>query len=89
MLFVAVALIIDAVGNERGWLAMRRARRHYDELSNTLASQRAENSRLRTEVRRLQEDPAAIEDLARRELGLIRPGEMVFIVKDLKSPAAP
>ena len=35
---------------------------------------------------RLTEDPAAIEEVARRELGLIRPGEKVFIIKDL-SPA--
>ena len=41
------------------------------------------------EVRRLTEDPAAIEEIARRDLGLIRPGEKVFIVKDLKSPAKP
>ena len=37
----------------------------------------------REEARRLREDPSAIEDLARRELGLIKPGEKLFIVKDI------
>ena len=32
--------------------------------------------------------PAAIEEVARRELGLIKPGEKVFIIKDLP-PAKP
>ena len=42
----------------------------------------------REQVRRLTEDPSAIEEIARRELGLIRPGERVFIIKDLP-PAKP
>ena len=48
----------------------------------TVARQRAENARLREEARRLREDPDAIEEIARRELGLIRRGEKVFIIKD-------
>jgi len=35
-------------------------------------------------MRRLNEDPETIESLARQDLGLIRPGEIVFILKDLK-----
>ena len=35
---------------------------------------------LRGEVRLLREEPSRLEELARRELGLIRPGERLFIV---------
>jgi cell division protein FtsB len=83
VLLFATVVIVDAIVGDRGLLAMRRARRQYDELSATIVRQRAENEHLREEARRLREDPAAIEELARRELGLIRPGEKVFIVKDL------
>ena len=89
VLFAAIVLIVDALIGDRGFLAMLRARRQYDELSSTLERQRAENARLRDEAGRLRNDPAAIEELARRELGLIRPGEKVFIIKDLKPPSAP
>jgi cell division protein FtsB len=34
-------------------------------------------------ARRLRDDPAAIEEQARRELGLIKPGEVLFIIKDI------
>ena len=34
-------------------------------------------------ARRLREDSTAIEEQARRELGLIKPGEVLFIVKDI------
>ena len=89
LLFVAVAIVVDALVGDRGLIAMRAARRQHDELAATIARQRAENARLREEVRRLKEDPAAIEEIARRDLGLIRPGEKVFIVKDLTSPPKP
>ena len=70
VLFAAIVLIVDGLVGDRGFLAMLRARRQYDELSATLERQRAENARLRDEAGRLRNDPAAIEELARRELGL-------------------
>jgi cell division protein FtsB len=73
---------------DRGLIAMLRARSSMTR-SRLAGRQRAENDRLREEIRRLQDDPTAIEELARRELGLIRPGEKVFIIKDLKTPPAP
>jgi cell division protein FtsB len=85
-LFVAAVVIVDALVGDRGLLAMLRARHGYDQLAATIARQRAENARLREEVRRLREDPGAIEEIARRDLGLIRPGEKVFIVKDVPAP---
>jgi hypothetical protein len=37
-------------------------------------------------MRRLREDPTFIEEIARRDFGLIRPGERVFILRSV--PAA-
>jgi cell division protein FtsB len=83
LLFIGSVIVVDGLVGDRGLLAMMRARRQYDELSATIARQRADNARLRDEARRLTEDPKAIEEIARRELGLIRPGERVFIIKDV------
>jgi cell division protein FtsB len=82
----ATVLIVDGLIGDRGLVAMLRTRRQFDELSASIERQRTENARLREEARRLRDDPSAIEELARRELGLIRPGEKVFIIKDLKVP---
>ena len=88
LFFFLAIVVVDALVGDRGFMAMLRVRRQYDELTLAIAQQRAENARLREEARRLREDPSAIEELARRELGLIRPGEKVFILKDLKTPPA-
>ena len=84
LVFVTLVLIVDALVGEKGLLESMRARRHYQQLSASLEDLKRENARLRDEARRLREDPAAIESLAREELGLIRPGEVVFILKDEK-----
>jgi cell division protein FtsB len=64
-------------------------------LRRELDAVRAENDRIRRgiadlkgEIRDLKEDPDAIERVARRELGLVRPGEYVFVMakSDTKTP---
>ncbi len=56
-------------------------------LHRELAAVRAENARIRTrigelkaEIQNLKEDPSAIERVARREFGLVRPDEYVFVL---------
>jgi cell division protein FtsB len=51
-------------------------------LLDSIKSLQRENRSLFNHRNRLREDPTSIESIARRELGLIRPGEIVFIVKD-------
>ncbi len=86
LIFVALVLVVDALIGDKGLTESLNARRQYRELQNSLDQLRRENAALLEEVRLLNEDPATIESLARQELGLIKPGEIVFILKDLKEP---
>jgi len=83
--FVTLVLVINALVGERGLMETLRARKQHQELVGSIERLRTENARLRDEARRLRTDPATIEALARQELGLIKPGEMLFIIKDAKS----
>jgi cell division protein FtsB len=85
VVFLAGAIIIDAVVGERGLFATWRASDQYVAAALALDQLRTRNDRLREEIRRLTDDPTAIEELARGELGLMKPGEKVFIIKDLKT----
>ena len=87
LLVIGCVLMIDALVGDKGFLAMLQARQTYRELEESLAAVRAENADLRDEAKRLLEDPSAIEELAREELGLIKPGEKLFIVKDIPTPS--
>jgi cell division protein FtsB len=86
LIAIGAVLMIDALVGDKGLLAMLQARQQYRNLEQSLADAKAENVRLREEARRLREDPGTIEDIARRELGLIKPGEKLFIVKDIPAP---
>ena len=86
LLVVGCVLVIDALVGDKGLLAMLQARQQYRDLEQSLAEVRAENADLREQARRLLEDPTAIEELARGELGMIKPGEKLFIVKDVPTP---
>jgi cell division protein FtsB len=86
LVFVTLVLIINALVGERGLTETLRARRQHHDLVASIDRLRIENAQLREEARRLRSDPATIEGLARRELGLIRPGEVLFIIKDAKKP---
>lgn len=83
LLLVCAVVLVDALAGDKGLLAMLRARREYGALERALAQSRADNVRLRDEARRLRDDPTTVEDLARRDLGLIRPGEKLFVVRDI------
>ena len=82
IVFITLVLVADALVGEKGLVESMRARRQYRDVAASLESLRRENSRLRDSVRRLRDDPGAIESLAREQLGLIRPGEVLFIIKD-------
>ena len=84
LIFVTLVLVVDALVGEKGLMQSMNAQRQYRELASSLERLRHDNALLRDQVRRLNEDPATIETLAREELGLIRPGEVLFILKDIK-----
>ena len=84
LIFITLVIVVDAIAGEKGLLALLQARRQYSALERSLERARAENDELRDLARRLREDPKAIEEQARRELGLIKPGETLFIIKDVE-----
>jgi cell division protein FtsB len=83
LVFVVSALLLNSLVGARGLPAMLQARRDYRALASDLERLKAENAELRRAVRRLREDPRAVEELAREELGLIAPGEKLFIIRDV------
>ena len=87
LLFVTLVLIVDALIGDKGFMDTMRVRQEWAELARSVERLRQENARLVEQARKLREDPATLESIARKEHGLIRPGEIVFILKDVK-PAA-
>jgi len=80
---LTAVLVVDALVGEKGLLALLQSRRELAAVERALDRAREDNAALREEARRLREDPGTIESIARRHLGLIKPGEKLIIVKDV------
>jgi cell division protein FtsB len=73
--------MVNTLVGQNGYLARISARREYEATAAELARVRADNDRLRQEAARLRDDPSAIEEEARRTLGLIKPGETLIMLQ--------
>ena len=78
-----IALTVGSVFGDRGILNLVTKRRQVDALRGELDNLRAENARLSSEIAALRTSPRAIERLAREELGLARPDETVFLIREV------
>jgi cell division protein FtsB len=83
LVVVTAVVLVDAVAGEKGVFELMRAREAQRTLERDLETLRSENHRLLDQVRRYKGDRATIEELARRDLGMIKPGEKLFIIRDL------
>ncbi len=79
--FLAVALtllLLQDVFGTHGVLAMRRAQKEASAAQQEIDQINQENQQLQDRVKSLKNDPAAIERIAREEMGLAKPGEYIF-----------
>ena len=84
--FVTSAVVADSLIGERGFAARVRAAHEYTRATHALRAIENENAGLREQIRRLQSDPTMIEAVGREELGLIRPGELLFVMAPVTRP---
>ncbi len=79
--------------SDRGLLQVRKQRRQLAKAREEVSQLEADNKRLEAEVVALKSDPRALEKIAREELNLVRPGEVVLVLPDgweqRVKPAAP
>jgi cell division protein FtsB len=85
----ATILGVNAIVGEKGYLATVRADRDAQALAEQLQKVEEQNQQLQDLIDRLQNDPATLEEMARRDLRLIKPGEKLVIIRDAKPASTP
>ena len=76
---VAATLLFNLLFGDMGVIQGLRQRRASSRLQAEVARLEAENAALAADIKALHDDPFRIEAIAREELGLARPGEIVFL----------
>jgi cell division protein FtsB len=73
-----LALVVHDLFGSHGLLAMLRSRNDLQRLRQEISQINDDNRRLTEEIHSLRSDPRLIERIARDEMGLSRPGELIF-----------
>ncbi len=81
------ALLLHDVFGPHGFIAMRRTQKEIDQIREQIVKMKEQNKSLAEQVTSLKSDPRSIERIAREEMGLARPGEMIFKIPDTGKPA--
>jgi len=82
-------LAIHDIFGSHGLLAMRRTQAQVQELRGEIDRLNQENTHLNKQVQALRTDPKAVERIAREEMGLARPGEMIFKIPEQPQESQP
>jgi cell division protein FtsB len=85
----AFILVVNALVGENGYLATLRAERDRADVEAQLRRVREENQQMRDRIQRLRSDPNELEDAARKELRMSKPGETMVVIKDAPTARAP
>ena len=79
---LTVAMLLLAVFNEKGSLQVHAQARKLSAIESEISRLDAENKKLTAEIQALRSDPTTIEKLAREELKLVKPGEVVLVTPE-------
>jgi cell division protein FtsB len=77
ILFLLVLVVASVIGN-RSLLRLYQMHQDRTALEREIEQLTAANAALADEVRSLRTDPARAEAIAREDLGLVKPGELVY-----------
>ncbi|HET9212382.1 MAG TPA: septum formation initiator family protein [Thermoanaerobaculia bacterium] len=86
---VLLAFALLAIAALKSNRDLQGARARERTLKEKIAATRAESERLQVRIDRLRHDPGMLERLAREDLGLVRPRDVVIELPDPKAAPAP
>jgi len=89
LLVVLVILLAASLLGDRGVVQLIRMHQTKGVLVRDVERLSATNAALADEVRALRTDPGRIEAIAREELGLVKPGELVYEFRGAPPAPAP
>ena len=88
LLLILIPLLILGIltfFGEKGILHLFRLQKEVTRIKEINMKLEEENQKLKEEVKRLQSDKRYIEEIARKELGMVKEGEIIYQFEDKKT----
>ena len=83
-----VLLALQDIFGTHGVVAMRKSQKEAAQIRDEIKQLNDENRQLDQRVKDLKSDPQAVEEIARQDMGLARPGEYIFKVTPKSNDAS-
>ena len=77
--FLAASLLFNLILGDMGVVEGIRQRAFARQLRSEVAALQATNDAMAADIRALHNDPFRVESIAREQMGLARPGEIIFL----------
>lgn len=81
---LSIILVVHEIFGQNGYLAMRRQAEEVKARKVEIQKLKQENQQLEHQVKALKTDPEAIEKLAREQMHMARPGEIIYTLPQKK-----
>ena len=82
LILCVFALLLHDIFGTHGYLALRRTKLEIERVQSDITRLNKENLELSDEVKSLKTDPHKIESIARDELGLAKPNEVIIKIPE-------
>ena len=85
---LTIVFLISFFFSDQGMSELQRSRKRVQDLRGNIQRLQTENQRMTAEIDSLKKSTFAVERIAREELGMSKPGEVVYMLPK-KKPAQP
>jgi cell division protein FtsB len=89
LILCVFTLFLHDIFGAHGFLAMRRTKLEIERVQGEITCLNQENAELSSEVKSLKTDPHKIESIARDELGLVKPGDVIVKLPATRATTQP
>jgi cell division protein FtsB len=86
LFLILVSSLLNALFGDHGFIELLKSHERLETLEREVAAIETENRELLADIRSLKTSPLAIERLAREQLGLVRPGEIILVIRKPQDP---
>jgi cell division protein FtsB len=82
MVLLCLALIVNEIYGEHGYLALRHQEKEYSTLRQEVRKLQEENQQLEKYIEALKSDPKTIERIAREQMHMAGPKELIYTLPE-------
>jgi cell division protein FtsB len=89
MALLSLVMLMHEIFGRNGYLTLRHEKKEFSALQQQIQTVSEQNKQLEMKIKALKKNPEAVEQQARDQLHLAKPGELIYMLPDRRSAQSP